>query len=55
MIKKISFFCSTVELERILSEAQGFVYYGAHTLSDLVGTYKCPTLSKNGKKFKYLY
>ncbi|CAF1356153.1 unnamed protein product [Adineta steineri] len=39
---------NTVELERIISEAQGVVYYGAHTLSELVGPYKCPTLSKNG-------
>ncbi|CAF0762870.1 unnamed protein product [Rotaria sordida] len=39
---------STVELERIISEAQGVVYYGAHTLSELIGSYKCPTLSKNG-------
>ena len=44
---KFSF--STVELERIISEAQGVIYYGAHTLSELVGSYKCPTLSKNGK------
>ncbi|CAF4031131.1 unnamed protein product, partial [Rotaria sp. Silwood2] len=39
---------NTVELERIISEAQGIVYYGAHTLSELIGPYKCPTLSKNG-------
>ncbi|CAF3399137.1 unnamed protein product [Rotaria socialis] len=39
---------STVELERIISEAQGIIYYGVHTLSELVGSYKCPTLSKNG-------
>ncbi|CAF2010699.1 unnamed protein product [Rotaria magnacalcarata] len=39
---------NTVELERIISEAQGIIYYGVHTLSELVGSYKCPTLSKNG-------
>ncbi len=43
---------STVEVERIITEAQGVVYYGAHTLSQLVGSYKCPTLSKNGKSIK---
>ncbi len=47
------FFFSTVELERIISEAQGVVYYGAHTLSELVGAYKCPTLSKNGKNSNF--
>ncbi|UJR28166.1 hypothetical protein I4U23_009420 [Adineta vaga] len=39
---------NTVELERIITDAQGVVYYGAHTLSELVAPYKCPTLSKNG-------
>ncbi|CAF4722909.1 unnamed protein product [Rotaria sp. Silwood1] len=39
---------NTVELERIISEAQGIIYYGAHTLGELLGSYKCPTLSKNG-------
>jgi hypothetical protein len=47
-------FCfSTVELERIISEAQGVVYYGAHTLNELVGPYKCPNLSKNGKNSNF--
>ena len=39
---------STVELERLISDAQGVLYYGAHTLSELLGFYRCPTLSKNG-------
>jgi hypothetical protein len=47
------FFFSTVELERIISEAQGVVYYGAHTLNELVGPYKCPNLSKNGKNSNF--
>lgn len=50
-IREFSF--STVELERIISEAQGVIYYGAHTLNELIGSYKCPTLSKNGKDFSF--
>jgi hypothetical protein len=50
--KDLFFFLSTVELERIISEAQGVIYYGAHTLSELIGSYKCPTLSKNGNSIK---
>ena len=44
-------FSSTGELERIISEAQGIVYYGVNTLNQLVGSFKCPTLSKNGENF----
>ena len=49
---KIFNYFSTVELERIISDAQGLIYYGAHTLSELIGEYKCPTLSKNGRENK---
>ena len=48
------FLSSTVELERIISDAQGVVYYGAHRLSELIGFYRCPTLSKNGQNGVFL-
>jgi len=39
---------NTVELERVVSDAQGVLYYGSHTLSELLGFHRCPTLSKTG-------